>query len=301
MAGQPAADLRTVAFIGLGIMGRPMAANLIRAGFDVTGHSRRPESATGLLAGGGRWAGSVAAAVRGADAVITMLPDSPDVAAVALGPEGIVDNARPGTLYIDMSSIRPEVARQVAAAGTAHGLRCLDAPVSGGERGAIDGTLSVMAGGTSADLDAARPLLGAMGATILHVGPAGAGQTVKAANQLIVAGNIALVAEALVFLQAQGVDVAAAVAVLSGGLAGSTVLARKAGSMLAGDFTPGFRIELHDKDLAIFTAAAREAGVVTPLGGILAQLTGASRAQGDGGLDHSVLMRVIQRLSGLLP
>ena len=183
----------------------------------------------------------------------------------------------------------------------ARGLRCLDAPVSGGERGAIDGTLSIMVGGTAADVVAARPLLDAMGATIVHVGPSGAGQTVKAANQLIVAGNIALVAEALVFLQPQGVDVEAAIAVLQGGLAGSTVLTRKASSMLAGEFTPGFRIELHDEDLAIFTATAREASVVTPLGGMLAQLTGAACAQGDGGLDHSALLRVIQRLSGLLP
>jgi 2-hydroxy-3-oxopropionate reductase len=292
---------RTVAFIGLGIMGRPMAANLARARFDVTGHSRRAASAEGLLAEGGRWAGSVASAVQDADAVITMLPDSPDVEAVALGPDGVVASAAPGTLFIDMSSIRPDVARRVAAAGAARGLRCLDAPVSGGERGAIDGTLSIMVGGAAPDVAAARPLLDAMGATIRHVGPAGAGQTVKAANQLLVAGNIALVAEALVFLQAQGVDVDAAVEVLQGGLAGSAVLTRKAGPMLAGDFTPGFRIELHDKDLAIFTAAARAAGVITPVGALLAQLTSAARAQGDGGLDHGALLRVIQRLAGRLP
>jgi 2-hydroxy-3-oxopropionate reductase len=298
---QPVQPVRTVAFVGLGVMGRPMAANLVKAGFDVAGHSRRRESADDLVAAGGRWAPSVAAAVRDADAVITMLPDSPDVEAVALGPDGVVASAPSGALYVDMSSIQPDVARRVADAGAARGLRCLDAPVSGGERGAIDGTLSIMAGGAAADVDAARPLLEAMGATVLHVGPAGAGQTVKAANQLVVAGNIVLVAEALVFLQAQGVDVAAAVAVLAAGLAGSTVLTRKAASMLAGDFTPGFRIELHDKDLAIFTAAAREARVVTPVGAILAQLTGAACAQGDGSLDHSALMRVIQRLSGLLP
>ena len=220
-------SVRTVAFIGLGIMGRPMAANLVAAGFDVAGYSRRRESADGLLAAGGRWADSVAAAVRDADAVITMLPDSPDVSAVALGPAGVLANARPGALFIDMSSIRPDVARQVAAAGAEQGLRCLDAPVSGGERGAIDGTLSIMVGGAAEDVAAARPVLDALGSTIQHVGPSGAGQTVKAANQLIVAGNIALVAEALVFLQAQGVDVPAAVGVLQGGLAGSTVLTRK--------------------------------------------------------------------------
>jgi 2-hydroxy-3-oxopropionate reductase len=301
MASQPGRSVATVAFIGLGVMGRPMAANLVQAGFDVVGHSRRRQSADALLAAGGRWAGSVAVAVRGADAVITMLPDSPDVEAVGLGPDGVVESASPGTLYIDMSSIRPDVARRVAGAATARGLRCLDAPVSGGERGAIDGTLSIMVGGPDADVVAARPLLDAMGATIVHVGPAGAGQTVKAANQLIVAGNIALVAEALVFLQAQDVDVEAAVAAWQSGLAGSTVLTRKASSMLAGDFTPGFRIELHDKDLAIFMAAAREAGVVTPLGGLAAQLTRAACAQGDGGLDHSVLLRTLQRLSGLRP
>jgi 2-hydroxy-3-oxopropionate reductase len=297
----PVEKARTVAFIGLGIMGRPMAANLVTAGYDVLGYSRRRESADGLVAAGGRWAGSVAEAVRDADVVITMLPDSPDVEAVALGRDGVLASARPGTLYIDMSSIRPDVARRVAAAGVEQGLRCLDAPVSGGERGAIDGTLSIMVGGAAEDVTAARPVLDVLGGTVQHVGPAGAGQTVKAANQLIVAGNIALVAEALVFLQAQGVDVDAAVAVLRGGLAGSTVLDRKAGPMLAGDFTPGFRIELHDKDLGIFTAAAHEAGVVTLLGAILAQLTGAALAQGDGGLDHSALIRVIQRLAGQQP
>lgn len=294
-------SVQKVAFIGLGIMGRPMAANLVEAGFEVVGHSRRRESADALVEAGGRWAGTVAAAVGDADAIITMLPDSPDVEAVALGPDGIVSHAAAGALYLDMSSIRPDVAREVAAAGAERGLRCLDAPVSGGERGAIDGKLSIMVGGAAEDVTAARPLLDVMGATIVHVGPAGAGQTVKAANQLIVAGNIALVAEALVFLQAQGVDVAAAVEVLRGGLAGSTVLDRKASSMLAGDFAPGFRIELHDKDLAIFTASARESGVVTLLGGLLAQLTGAARAQGDGGLDHSALLRVVQRLSGQTP
>jgi len=294
-------DTRTVAFIGLGIMGGPMAVNLAQAGFDVVGYSRRQVSAEPLLAAGGRWADSVAAAVDGAGAVITMLPDSPDVEAVALGPGGVVESSAPGTLFIDMSSIRPDAARRVATAGAERGLRCLDAPVSGGERGAIDGTLSIMIGGAPEDVTAATSLFEVLGSTIMHVGPAGAGQVVKAANQLIVAGNIALVAEALVFLQSQDVDVPAAVTVLQGGLAGSTVLNRKAGSMLAGDFEPGFRIELHDKDLAIFTSSARQAGVVALLGSLLAQLTGAAKAQGDGGLDHSALMLVIQRLAGQQP
>jgi 2-hydroxy-3-oxopropionate reductase len=291
----------TVAFIGLGIMGSPMAVNLAKAGFDVVGHSRRQVSADPLVEAGGRRADSIAEAVTGADAVITMLPDSPDVETVALGQYGVVASAAPGTLYIDMSSIRPDVARSVAAAGAERGLRCLDAPVSGGERGAIDGTLSIMIGGAPEDVTAATALFEVLGSTIMHVGPAGAGQVVKAANQLIVAGNIALVAEARVFLQSQDVDVPAAVTVFQGGLAGSAVLNRKAGSMLAGDFEPGFRIELHDKDLAIFTSSARDAGVVALLGALLAQFTGAAKAQGDGGLDHSALMRVIQRLAGQQP
>src|SRR6202167_3341883 len=173
----------TVAFIGLGIMGRPMAANLVKAGCDVVGHPRRPESSDGLLAAGGRWSDSVASAAREADAVITMLPDSPDVEAVALGPDGIVDSAPSGALFIDMSSIRPDVNRRVAPAGIARGLRCVDAPVSGGERGAIDGTLSIMAGGAAVDVAAARPVLEAMGGNILHVGPAGSGPTHKGADQ----------------------------------------------------------------------------------------------------------------------
>jgi 2-hydroxy-3-oxopropionate reductase len=293
--------MTTVGFVGLGIMGLPMATNLVEAGFDVVGHNRSKGKADQLAERGGRAAGSVAEAVRDADVVVTMLPDSPDVEAVLLGEDGVFAHARPGTLVIDASTIRPDVSRELAAAGAERGFRVVDAPVSGGEPGAIEGTLSIMVGGAAEDVEAARPVLEAVGRTIVHVGPAGAGQTVKAANQLIVAGNIQLVAEALVFLEAHGVDTDAATRVLAGGLAGSTVLDRKAAGMRARDFTPGFRLELHHKDLGIVTAAAREAGVVIPLGAAVAQLVAAMVARGDGGLDHSGLLRLVEELSGRTP
>ncbi len=288
----------TVGFIGLGIMGGPMAANLVKAGFDVIGYNRSPEPIQRLVEQGGRAAASLAEAVRDADVVVTMVPDSPDVEAVALGEDGIYAQAKPGTLHLDMSSIRPDVARKVGEAGKERGFRVLDAPVSGGEQGAIDASLSIMVGGDPNDFADARAVLEAVGKTIVHVGPVGSGQTVKAANQLIVAGTIELVAEAIVFLEAYGVDTEAAVKVLAGGLAGNAILDRKAAAMLARDFTPGFRIELHHKDMGIVTSAAREAGVVIPLGAVVAQLVASLKAQGDGGLDHSALLKLVEQLSG---
>ncbi|PRX96622.1 2-hydroxy-3-oxopropionate reductase [Allonocardiopsis opalescens] len=289
---------RTIAFIGLGVMGAPMAANLVRAGFDVVGYNRTAARTDALVAAGGRAAPSAAEAAEGADAVITMLPDSPDVESVVLGEGKVLDRMRPGSLLIDMSTIRPDVARALALAGAEAGVRVLDAPVSGGEQGAVEAKLSIMVGGEEDAFDAARPVLDALGATVVHVGPAGAGQTVKAANQLIVAGVIELVSEALVFLDAHGVDRGSAVRVLAGGLAGSAVLDRKAPSMLARDFDPGFRVDLHHKDLGIVTAAAREAGVAIPMGALAASLMASLRAQGFGDLDHSALLLQVERLSG---
>jgi len=290
--------MTTVAFIGLGIMGGPMAANLVEAGFEVAGYNRSPEPVKRLVDAGGRGAESVADAVRGADVIVTMVPDSPDVEDVTGGDDGIFANAGKDALYIDMSTIRPDVAVRVAEAGRGAGLRVLDAPVSGGEAGAIEGSLSIMVGGEAADFEAAKPVLEAVGKTIVHVGPAGSGQTVKAANQLIVAVNIEAVAEAVVFLEAYGVDTEAALEVLGGGLAGSTVLQRKGSNMLAREFAPGFRLALHHKDLGIVTSAAREAGVVIPLGAVVSQLVAALVARGDGGLDHSGLLKLVTELSG---
>ena len=290
--------MTTVGFIGLGIMGGPMAANLVKAGFDVIGYNRSRDKVDALISVGGQGADNVAGAVRDADIVITMVPDSPDVEAVTSEANGIFASAKNGALYIDMSSIRPDVSVRVADLGRQHGLRVLDAPVSGGEIGAVEASLSIMVGGEAADFEAARPVLEAVGKTIVHVGPAGAGQTVKAANQLIVAGNIELVAEAIVFLEAYGVDMEAALEVLGGGLAGSTVLARKGASMLAGEFNPGFRLQLHNKDLGIVQSAAREAGVIIPLGAVVSELVAAMVARGDGGLDHSGLLKLVRELSG---
>jgi 2-hydroxy-3-oxopropionate reductase len=290
--------MTTIAFIGLGTMGAPMARNLLAGGFDVVGFNRSPARAEAFAADGGRAAGSVADAVAGADVVITMLPDSPDVTAVLSEPGGVIVSARPGTLVIDMSTIRPDVAVTAGTEAAGHGLRFLDAPVSGGEQGAVDGALSIMVGGAAADVAAAQPVFAAVGKTIVHVGPLGSGQTVKAANQLIVAGTIELVAEALTFLSAHGVDLAAAVEVLGGGLAGSTVLQRKGPAMLARNFAPGFRVELHHKDLGIFGDAAREAGVVAPLGAAVAALMASLQAQGAGGLDHCALLLLVEQLSG---
>ncbi|KIH98531.1 tartronate semialdehyde reductase [Streptomonospora alba] len=286
---------RTIAFVGLGIMGLPMAANLISAGFAVRGYDRSPKQTDRFAEKGGTAASSPAEAVAGADVVITMVPDSPDVEEAMFSTGGVFDSASSGTLVIDMSTIRPDTARAVAEEGAKHGLRVLDAPVSGGEAGAVEGVLSIMVGGDSADFDAAADVFAPLGTAVL-VGPSGAGQTVKAANQLIVAGNIQLVAEALVFLEAHGVETEAGLRVLNGGLAGSTVLTRKGEAMRHRRFEPGFRIELHDKDMGIVTAAAREAGVPVPMGALVAQFVGALKAQGHGGLDHSALLKLVDQL-----
>ncbi|NMN99745.1 2-hydroxy-3-oxopropionate reductase [Gordonia sp. TBRC 11910] len=290
--------MTNIAVIGLGIMGLPMAVNLVEAGHDVTGFNRSPQRVEALVAAGGKGAASVADAVSDADVVLTMVPDSPDVEEVVTGPDGVFANAKPGALWIDASSIRPDVAARLAVAAREAGIRPLDAPVSGGEPGAIDGVLSIMVGGDADDFAAAAEVLGVVGKTIVHVGPSGSGQTVKAANQLIVAGNIELLAEAIVFLEAYGVDTSAALTVLGGGLAGSKVLDQKGQKMLDRNFEPGFRLQLHNKDLGIVTAAAREAGVTIPLGAVVAQLVGSLVATGDGGLDHSGLFTLVERLSG---
>ncbi|MEV1170682.1 2-hydroxy-3-oxopropionate reductase [Nonomuraea sp. NPDC049784] len=291
-------EMTTIAVIGLGVMGGPMAANLIEAGYDVVGYNRSPEKVDALVSQGGRGAASVATAVKDAQVVLTMLPDSPDVEEVVAGEEGVFAHAAPGTLWIDSSTIEPKVAVRLAQAAAERGIRAVDAPVSGGEAGAREGSLSIMVGGDAKDVMDARPVLEAVGSTVVHVGPSGSGQTVKAANQLIVAGTIELVAEALVFLEAYGVETEAAVKVLAGGLAGNRILDRKAGSMIAREFTPGFRVDLHHKDMGIVTSAAREVGVAIPLGAAVAQLMGALRARGHGALDHSALLLLVDELSG---
>lgn len=290
--------LPKVAWIGLGIMGSPMAENLIKAGYSVTGFTLEREKLDRLAANGGTVAPSIAEAVGGADVIVTMVPASPQVEAIAYGEDGVLENAKKGALLIDMSSITPQTSIDLAEAGREKGVRVLDAPVSGGEAGAVEAVLSIMVGGEQADFDQAKPLFEVLGRTIVRCGPHGAGQTVKAANQLIVAVNIQACAEAVVFLEKSGVDLDAALDVLNGGLAGSTVLTRKKDNFISRDFAPGFRIDLHHKDMGIVTDAARNVGAALPVGAVVAQLVASLRAQGDGGLDHSALLRAVERLSG---
>jgi 2-hydroxy-3-oxopropionate reductase len=287
-----------IGFIGLGIMGSPMAAHLVRAGHDVTGYDLDEGAVAKLIEAGGAGASSVADAVKGAQVVITMLPDHPQVEVVVLGDAGVLETAEPGTLLIDMSTIRPETSLAVAQAAAEKGVHVLDAPVSGGQAGAEQASLSIMVGGREADFAAARPVLDAVGKTVVHVGPHGAGQVVKAANQLVVGGVYALVSEAIVLLEASGVDAKAGLDVLAGGLAANRILDLKRESMIAREFQPGFRIDLHHKDMGIALAAARQADVALPVTGLIAQLIASGRAQGYGSLDHSALLKVIENFSG---
>ncbi|WP_033287895.1 2-hydroxy-3-oxopropionate reductase [Amycolatopsis jejuensis] len=290
-----------IGFIGLGVMGTPMAAHLAGAGHEVSGFDLSADALAKLEAAGGRAAKEVADAVSGADVVITMLPDHPQVEQVVLAPGGVLDAVASGTLLVDMSTIRPETSIEVAKAGAAKGIRVLDAPVSGGQAGAEQATLSIMVGGDAADFAAAEPVFEVLGKTIVHVGPHGAGQVVKAANQLVVGGIYGLVAEAIVLLEASGVDAGTGLDVLAGGLAGSRILELKRKSMVAREFQPGFRIDLHHKDMGIALAAARQSEVALPLTGLVAQLIAAGRAMGYGSLDHSALLKVVEELSGRSP
>jgi 2-hydroxy-3-oxopropionate reductase len=287
-----------IAFIGLGIMGGPMSGHLVAAGHEVSGYDVNADAVARLVAAGGRGASGVADAVEGADVVITMLPNHPHVEQVVFGATGVLEVAKPGTLLIDMSTIRPETSVEVAKVAKDKGIRVLDAPVSGGEAGAKQAALSIMVGGDEEDFAAAKPLFEVVGKTIVHVGPHGAGQVVKAANQLVVGGIYGLVGEAIVLMEASGVDAKIGLDVLAGGLAANRILDLKRESMVARQFQPGFRIDLHHKDMGIALAAARAADVSLPLTGLVAQLVAAGRAMGYGSLDHSALLKVTEQLSG---
>lgn len=287
--------MTAVGFVGLGIMGAPMAGHLHHAGYEVIGY-KRSLNYEALNEAGLTGAATIAEAVQGADIVAIMVPDSGDVREVLEGPDGVFEHVPPGALIIDFSSIRPDVARELAESAAERGLRMLDAPVSGGQAGAQDASLSIMVGGDAQVFAEALPLLQVLGSTVVHVGPSGAGQTVKAANQLMVATHIQALSEAILFLDAYGVNLPAAIEVLGGGLAGSAVLRQKAQKIIDREFTPGFRLKLHHKDMGIFTSAAREAGLAMPVGALVAQLVAAANARGDGELDHSGLFRVTESL-----
>lgn len=288
----------TVGFIGLGIMGRPMAKNLMEAGYDLVVHNRSPEKAEELAGEGATAADSPREVAEGCDVVITMLPDSPQVEEVLAGEGGVFEGVREGALIVDMSTISPVVTESLAARARERGASLLDAPVSGGDVGAIDGTLSIMVGGEEADFERAKPLFEVMGKTVTHVGPTGAGQVTKAANQIVVALTIEAVSEALVLGSAGGVPPEKILDVLGGGLAGNKVMEIKREKFLSHAFDPGFRSELHHKDLGIALSAGREYGVALPVTAIVDQMLLTMKRKGWGGEDHSALLKIIEDLSG---
>jgi 2-hydroxy-3-oxopropionate reductase len=288
-----------VGFIGLGIMGKPMARNLLKAGFPLSVHNRSRAKVDELVKDGAAAAASPKEIASVADIIITMLPNSPDVELVVLGPNGLKAGAKAGQLLIDMSTINPIVSQKIAGELAGVGVAMVDAPVSGGEKGAIDGTLSIMAGGTPGDFERALPVFNALGKTITHMGPLGTGGFTKLANQIIVAINLTAIGEALVFGTKAGVDPQKMVRALGGGLAGSKCLDQKSEKVLTGDFAPGFKVDLHFKDLNLIQDAARSVGAPIPTAALVEQLFAALRVHGRGGLDHSSIVTIFEDLAGI--
>ena len=290
---------QTVGFIGLGIMGRPMAKNLLKAGYPLVVHSRSQGPVEELVAAGAKRASSPQEVAGQCEVLITMLPNSPDVELVALGKDGIVEGARKGLLFLDMSTISPLVSQKVGAGLAPKGVRMLDAPVSGGEKGAIDAALSIMVGGEAADFEAALPVFQAMGKTITHLGPLGAGGFTKLANQVIVAVNLTALGEALTLAKKAGLDRALTLKALGGGLAGSRCLDQKTPNYVSGTYNPGFKIDLHFKDLGLIMESSRALGVPLPCTALVQELFNALRVKGRGGLDHSGVITLLEELAGL--
>jgi 2-hydroxy-3-oxopropionate reductase len=288
-----------IGFIGLGIMGKPMARNLAKAGFELIVQNRSQGAVDELVAESSAFiaASSPREIAEQAKTIITMLPDSPDVRDVVFGENGLAEAMGEGHLLIDMSTIAPATAIEVNEALSQRSASSLDAPVSGGDKGAIAGTLSIMVGGKADDLERAKPLFEVMGKTIVHVGGPGAGQIVKACNQIVVAINYAAVSEALVLGAKAGVDPEKIVQVLSGGLAASRVMEMRGPTMIAHEFQPGFRVNLHRKDLGIALATAKETNVPLPTTAVVSQLFETLVALGKGDLDHSSLITVIEELA----
>ncbi len=292
--------LPTVGFIGLGAMGKPMAANLINAGYPVVVHNRSRAAVKELVTLGAGEAQTPQEVAERSDVFITCLPDGPDVKAVALGKDGLVAGAKPKGIFIDMSTIAPEVAIEVADRLGEKGVRCLDAPVSGGDVGAQQGTLSIMVGGEKDTFQEVKPILEVLGKTIVHCGGHGAGQTVKACNQIQVALNLMGMAEALVLGSRANVDPAIIVEVLSGGFAQSRVMDVRGPRVIKRIFEPGFKSRLHYKDLNIVRDTAHALNLSLPASALAHELFGAMQAQGWGDLDHSAIIRVIESLSAVV-
>jgi 3-hydroxyisobutyrate dehydrogenase len=287
-----------VGFVGLGIMGQRMAQNLLGAGFPLTVWNRSAGRTTQLVEAGARLAENPAGVAQASEIVFTCVSDTPDVESVLLGNGGVLEGARPGSLVVDMSTISPRATREIAARLKAGGVDLLDAPVSGGSEGASKGTLSIMVGGDAAQLERALPALRAMGKTITHVGGTGAGQTVKLVNQIVVVVNMLAAAEGLLFAKAAGVDLSKALDAIAGGAAGSWMLANRGPQVVAGDWRPGFTIDLQQKDLRLALDAADEMGV--PLIGTaqVFQLYRSLQRAGLGSAGNHALAKALERLAG---
>src|ERR671919_1556806 len=286
-----------IGFIGLGIMGKPMARNLLKAGYTLVVHNRSRGAVEELSKEGAQTAATAKEVAERTEILITMLPDSPDVELVYSAETGVFAGANRGMLLIDMSSISPIVSRKLAEEAEKQGMDMLDAPVSGGEAGAINATLSIMIGGKVAAVERAMPVFQVLGKNIVHVGDAGAGQVTKAANQMVVGTTIAIVGEALVLSAKAGVDPAKVRQALLGGFAQSKILEAHGQKMLERNFKPGFRIRLHEKDMKIALAAGSEYGVPLMVTGIVAQMMTAMKALGHGDLDHSGLVKLIEQMA----
>lgn len=290
-----------IGFVGLGTMGTPMARRLTLAGHEVTVHNRTRAREEPLAAAGARRASSPREAAEGAEAVITIVSDTPDVEAVLLGPDGVAEGAGAGTVVVDMSTISPDATRAMAATLAERGVTLLDAPCSGGSEGAEKGTLSIMVGGDPQALERVRPLLSTMGSTVTRVGDVGAGQICKAVNQVIIAGTYAAVAEGLTLAMASGIDVEAALTAVSGGAAGSWGLSNRGPNMIRGEYPLGFRARLFKKDLGIALDAARERGAPLPLAAWVDQLETGLIRRGYGDEDVSNVARLAREAAGLDP
>lgn len=289
--------MRNIGFIGLGIMGKPMCRNLLKAGYELTVFSRAAANVEAVTGHGAKYAPSPAEVAKASELVITMLPDSPQVREVMLGENGVFHGARPGLYVVDMSSVAPLASREIGAELAKVGVRFLDAPVSGGEPKAVDGTLTVMAGGDAADFEAVRPVLSAMAASVTRVGEVGAGGVAKLANQIVVAINIAAMSEALVLAAKAGVEPELVYQAIRGGLAGSTVLDAKAPLVMDRKFDPGFRIRLHVKDLANVMQTANNLHVPLPLTATVMEIMQAMLADGCGEDDHGGIIRYFEKLA----
>lgn len=291
----------TVGFIGLGLMGRPMAKNLLAAGYPLIVHSRSPAPVDALVAEGAARAAAPSEVARGARRIFTMLPDSPDVERVLDGPDGVFSAVQPGTIIVDTSTIAPAVARRLATRARSLGATLLDAPVSGGDIGAINGTLSVMVGGDAEAFALVKPLLDVVGSAdrVVRIGESGAGQICKVCNQMVIGGTLAAIAEAYALARKAGIDAAKVREALLGGFAASRVLEVHGQRLLTGNHAPGFRMELFDKDLRIAEAALSEHHVPAPVSAVVTQLVRAAMAAGMGAEDNSALGRVIFDLAGL--